>query len=124
MPKTSKETASNVTDLGILEERSEDLDGYIVSFCRFREDGDAAPVFRGLPDDRCQSPHWGYVFSGKVTFRYVDHDEVYEGGDAYVAAPGHIPVVTAGTEVVEFSPAAEYPQTQEAIARNMEAARA
>jgi hypothetical protein len=124
MPKISKETASNVTDLGILEERSDDLDGYIVSFCRFREDGDAAPVFRGLPDDRCQSPHWGYVFSGKVTFRYVDHDEVYEGGDAYVAAPGHIPVVTAGTEVVEFSPAAEYRQTQEAIARNMAAARA
>ncbi len=124
MPKTSKETASNVMDLGILEERSEDLDGYIASFCRFREDGDAAPVFRGLPDDRCQSPHWGYVFSGKVTFRYADHDEVYEAGDAYFATPGHIPVVTAGTEVVEFSPAAEYRQTQEAIARNMAAARA
>jgi hypothetical protein len=121
MPKTSKRTASNVNDIGILEERSQDLDGYTVSFCQFREDGDAAPVFRGLPDDRCQSQHWGYVFSGKVTFRYADHDEVYEAGDAYYAPPGHIPVVTAGTEVLEFSPAAEYRLTQEAVARNMAA---
>jgi hypothetical protein len=121
MPKTSKQTASNVNDIGILEERSQDLDGYTVSFCQFREDGDAAPVFRGLPDDRCQSQHWGYVFSGKVTFRYADHDEVYEAGDAYYAPPGHIPVVTAGTEVLEFSPAAEYRLTQEAVARNMAA---
>ena len=119
MPKTSKATASDVTDIGILEERSEELGGYIASFCLFREDGDATPVFRGLPDDRCQSHHWGYVFSGKVTFKYADRHEVYEAGDAYYAPPGHIPVVTAGTEVVEFSPTAEYRQTQEVIARNM-----
>ena len=62
------------------------------------------------------------MFSGKVTFRYADHDEVYEAGDAYYAPPGHIPVVTAGTEVVEFSPAAEYRLTREAVARNMAAA--
>jgi hypothetical protein len=120
MPKTSKATASEVTDIGILEERSEELDGgYIASFCRFREDGDATPVFRGLPDDRCQSHHWGYVLSGKITLKYADHDEVYEAGDAYYAPPGHIPVVTSGTEVVEFSPTAEYRLTQETIARNM-----
>jgi hypothetical protein len=119
MPKTSKQTASEVVDIGILEERAEELDGYLASFCRFRADGDATPVFRGLPDDRCQSHHWGYVFSGKLTLKYADHDEVYEAGDAYYAPPGHIPVVTAGTEVVEFSPAHEYRQTQEVIARNM-----
>ena len=120
MPKTSKQTASDVTDIGILDERSQELDGgYIASFCRFREDGDATPVFRGLPDDRCQSPHWGYVFSGRITLKYADHDEVYEAGDAYYAPPGHIPIVTAGTEVVEFSPTAEYRLTQETIARNM-----
>ena len=120
MPKTSKATASDVTDVGILEERSEELDGgYIASFCHFREDGDATPVVRGLPDDRCQSHHWGYVLSGKITLKYADHDEVYEAGDAYYAPPGHIPVVTSGTEVVEFSPTAEYRLTQETIARNM-----
>ena len=41
----------------------------------------------------------------------ADRDEVYEAGDAYYAPPGHIPVVTAGTEVVEFSPTEAYRQT-------------
>ena len=87
---------------------TEELDGYTVEFTTFREDADATPFFKGLPDDRCQSPHWGYVMRGRLTFRYADRDEVYEAGDAYYAPPGHIPVVTAGTEVVEFSPTEEY----------------
>ena len=65
MPKTSKATAANVIDLGVLEERSEDLGGYLAGFTTFREDADATPVFKGLPDDRCQSHHWGYVFRGR-----------------------------------------------------------
>jgi mannose-6-phosphate isomerase-like protein (cupin superfamily) len=121
VPRTSKETAGNVTDLGVLEERTEELGDYTVGFTTFRDGGDATPVFRGLPDDRCQSEHWGYVFSGKLTFRYADHDEVYEAGDAYYAPPGHIPVVEAGTEVVEFSPTAKYRQTMEVVASNMAA---
>ena len=59
-----------------------------------------------------------------MTFRYADHDEVYEAGDAYYAPPGHIPVVTAGTEVVEFSPTEEYDRTLEVVARNLAAATA
>ena len=78
-------------------------------------------MFRGLPDDRCQSEHWGYVFRGRLTFRYRDHDEVYEAGDAYYAPPGHIPVVEADTEVVEFSPTVKYRQTMEVVASNMAA---
>ena len=78
-------------------------------------------MFKGLPEDRCQAAHWGYVFKGTITFRYADREEVYEAGDAYYAPPGHIPVVEAGTEVVEFSPAAEYSQTLAVLERNMAA---
>jgi hypothetical protein len=119
MPKASKESASQVEDMGVMEGRYEQADGYVIGFETFREDADATPLFKGLPDDRCQSPHWGYVFAGRVTFKFVDHDEVYEAGDAYYAPPGHIPVVAAGTEVVEFSPAAEYGHTLEAVERNL-----
>jgi mannose-6-phosphate isomerase-like protein (cupin superfamily) len=119
MPKTSRDTASQVADLGVMESRSEQLDDYTVEFTTFRQDADGTPVFKGLPDDRCQSPHWGYVVRGRLTFRYADHDEVYEAGDAYYAPPGHIPVVTADTEVVEFSPTEEYNRTLEVVARNM-----
>ena len=121
MPKTSRETASHVEDMGVLESRSEQLAGYTVEFTTFREDADGAPMFRGLPDDRCQSPHWGYVLKGRLTFKYADHQETYEAGDAYYGPPGHVPEVTAGTEVVEFSPAEEYRRTREVIARNFAA---
>jgi len=81
----------------------------------------ATPLFKGLPDDRCQSPHWGYVKRGQVTFRFADRDEVYVAGDAYYAPPGHIPVIEADTEVVEFSPTGEYAKTMEVVARNLAA---
>ena len=88
MPKASKGTASKVEDMGVMEGRYEELGGYTVGFETFREDADAAPLFKGLPDGRCQSPHWGYVVSGKVTFKYADREGVYEAGDAYYAPRG------------------------------------
>jgi len=122
MPKVSKSDASQVQDIGIVEFRNEELGGFIVEFSSFREDADATQLFKGLPDDRCQSPHWGYVLKGSVTFNYPDHEETYEAGDAYYGPPGHIPRVTAGTEVVEFSPAEEYRRTQAVLAENLAAA--
>ena len=124
MPKTSKQTASHVEDMGVMVGHYEELDGYTVGFETFREDADATPLMKGLPDDRCQSPHWGYVVSGSVTFKYADRDETYETGDAYYAPPGHIPVIKAGTEVIEFSPSEPYAQTMEVLARNLAAASA
>ncbi len=121
MPKASKDTASKVEDMGVMVGHYEELGGYTVGFEQFREDADAAPLFKGLPDDRCQSPHWGYVTAGKVTFKYADRDEVYETGDAYYAPPGHIPVVAAGTEVIEFSPTDDYGRTLEVVGRNLAA---
>ena len=121
MPKVSRESASQVEDIGVMEGRYEQLGDYMVGFESFREEADATPLFTGLPDDRCQSPHWGYILKGKVTFKYTDHQEVYETGDAYYAPPGHIPVVSAGTDIVEFSPAEEYVRTMEVLTRNLEA---
>ena len=122
MPKTSLDTASHVVDAGVMEGRYEELGGYTVGFESFREAADGTPLFRGLPDDRCQSPHWGYVLRGRLTLRYADRDEVYEAGDAYYAPPGHVPIVEAGTEVVEFSPTEEFGRTMEVLAGNLAAA--
>jgi hypothetical protein len=121
MPKVSRDSATQVEDMGVMEGRYEPLESYMVGFESFRQDADATPLFKGLPDDRCQSSHWGYVFKGKLTLKYADRDEVYEAGDAYYAPPGHIPVVTAGTELVEFSPAEQYARTMEVASRNLAA---
>lgn len=117
MPKASKDSASHVEDMGVMEGRYEELDGYTVGFETFHEQADGTPLFRSLPDDRCQSLHWGYVISGSVTFRYADAEETYETGDAYYAPPGHVPVIAAGTEIVEFSPTDEYEKTMAIVGK-------
>lgn len=82
---------------------------------------DPGPFFKGLPDDRCQCPHWGYVLKGQLRFHFADHDEVYSAGDAYYAPPGHMPVIGDNTEYVEFSPSVPYQQTMEVVGRNLAA---
>ena len=122
MPKVSKESAAQVDDLGpIGEVRHEDLDGYTVDFATIRQESDLAPLLKGLPDDRCQCHHWGYVFKGKLTWTFADHEEVFEAGDAFYVPPGHTPAVAAGSEYVQFSPTQEYQATVAAIEKNMQA---
>jgi hypothetical protein len=119
MPKVSRATAPQVEDAGVMVGHYGELDGYTVGFEHFRQTADAAPLFKGLPDDRCQSPHWGYVVKGRITFRFADREEVYETGDAYYAPPGHVPAIEAGTELVEFSPTDEYRRTMAVVAENL-----
>ena len=122
MPKASKDSAARVDDMGRMgEDRHEELDGYTVNFTTIRQESDLAPLLKGLPDDRCQCPHWGYVFKGKLTWRFADHEEVFEAGDAYYVPPGHIPVAAAGSELVQFSPTQEYQATEAAFSKNMQA---
>ena len=123
MPKVSRESATQGGDYGAVEDRADQLDSYTANFVHFREDVDATPLMKGLPDDRCQCPHWGYVIKGRAVFRFGDRDEVFEAGDAFYTPPGHIPVQhEPGTEIVMFSPAAELRVTEEAMARNMQTA--
>jgi hypothetical protein len=122
MPKISKNSATQGGDYGPVVDRADQLDGYSVSFVEFREDIDATPLLKGLPDDRCQCPHWGYVLGGRVTFTYADHEEIFEAGDAFYTPPGHIPVKhEPGTELLMFSPADELRKTDEVMMRNMQA---
>ena len=37
-----------------------------VALVRLQAGHDARPLFRGLPDDLCQCPHWGYVIRGTL----------------------------------------------------------
>ena len=85
---------------------------------------DTAPLFKGLPDDRCQCPHWGYVLKGRMRIRYPDREEVIEAGDAYYMEPGHLPLFEEDTEVIEFSPKGEYQKTMKVAERNMASMRA
>jgi hypothetical protein len=122
MPRISKSEVQVSVDLPEIEGRYTDLGEYTVGFETHKADMDPAPVFRGLPGDRCQCPHWGVVLSGRITFRYDGHDEEYRAGDAYVATPGHLPLFFAGTELIEFSPAAALAKTMAVVEANLAAA--
>jgi hypothetical protein len=123
MPKASKSTASDSMQVEGYEGHYENFDGgYTVAFETYTQDADLGDLFKGLPDDRCQAAHWGYVIKGKVSFKTADGEETFETGDAYYVAPGHTPVLYAGTEIVEFSPTKELEQTMDVVSKNMEAA--
>ncbi len=123
MPHVSKDDASQVEQLeGEFEGRYEQLGEIMIGFETYYTEADVAPLFAGLPDDACQSPHWGYVLRGKVTFRSTDGtEETVHAGQAYVVPPGHTPVFHPDTELVEFSPAEEFARTVEVVTRNAEA---
>ena len=117
---TKEDQTARVERLPGFEGRYTDSDGYTIGFEKFEEDADMAPYFRGLPNDMCQSSHWGYVIRGRVTYHRAEGDEVIEAGQAYYVGPGHTPEVAADTEVVEFSPTEELARTMEVVSRNFE----
>lgn len=70
---------------------------------------DIAPLLKGLENDLCQSPHWGYVIEGEVTVTYSDgKDETVSAGDLFYWPPGHTVRVGRDAEVILFSPQAEH----------------
>lgn len=125
MAKTGKHQASQVETMDGFEGRYETLDEFTVGFETYTEESDPAPLFRGLPDDRCQCPHWGVVLRGQLVYRYADGpDDVITAGQAYYARPGHLPVFHPGTEIVEFSPTSELEATMAVVLRNLESSSA
>jgi hypothetical protein len=81
-----------------------ELDGYTVSMVAVAADVDLTELLKGLPDDQCPSPHWGYVTSGSLWFRHGGREEVFRAGDAFYTPPGHTAGAGKDAEFVIFSP--------------------
>jgi hypothetical protein len=98
-------------------------DEYVLGFESFDQAADFTPMYKGLPDDLCQSHHWGYVISGRMIMHRPEGDIVVNEGEAYYVGPGHTGEAgLPGTQVIEFSPAEEYDRTLEVVGKNLEAA--
>jgi hypothetical protein len=76
-------------------------------------------IAEGPANDLCQCPHWGYLMSGKIRVIYPNNEEIIRAGDVFYFPPGHTLKVEEAAELIEFSPATEYKQTRQTIARNM-----
>ena len=77
-------------------------------------------LFAGLPDDRCQCDHWGYLFTGSFKVTYLDGpEEIVRAGEAYHLRPGHFLQTLEAVELLEISPVAEHDRTMATIAANI-----
>lgn len=121
MPKLNKNQAPDALTLDGYEGHFGELADYTVGFETYTADADLADLFKGLPEDRCQCPHWGVVLKGKLKYTDDDGETVIDAGEAYYVPAGHLPYLYAGTEVIEFSPTKELGETLEVVERNMAA---
>lgn len=70
---------------------------------------DTTPLFMGLEENLCQSPHWGYVLSGQLTTTDADGiQETVSAKDMFYWPAGHNVRVNADAEIIMFSPQHEH----------------
>jgi hypothetical protein len=89
-----------------------------VGYETYVSDFDDAELLKGLPGDMCPCPHWGFLFAGRMTVRYADHEDVIRAGELYYMAPGHTMTAVAGTVLVEFSPREAFRELTEIAEKN------
>jgi hypothetical protein len=102
--------------------RFADWGGITVAFEHANAGDDASAMVKGLPDDRCQAPHWGYLFSGKIVVDYGGREETIEGGQAYFIEPGHKITFLEDSDALEFTPTDKLEETFAQVRRNVAAA--
>jgi hypothetical protein len=95
--------------------------GLVVEYIDCAEKLDLGPMFEGLPDDLCPSPHWGYMLKGAMYLKYLDgSEELFSQGEAFYAPEGHTGWIEAGSKMILFSPEAEWKQIAEHLAKKMQ----
>ena len=85
---------------------------------------DFGPLLKGLPHDRCQGPHWGYVLKGRLRIQYSQGEEVISGGDFYYLPPDHTGIAEEDTDFLEVVPPNLHQQFLDAARANLETMKA
>jgi hypothetical protein len=85
---------------------------------------DLTPLFKGLPDDRCPCPHWGYVLTGAMKVTYANGEEMIQTGEVFYLPPGHVVTVVQDLQYVEFSPIVQHNEFLTAARNNASKANA
>jgi hypothetical protein len=95
-------------EVGEIVTRGEDWGGQLVRHLTLPPGADFRPLMKGLPGDRCDCPHWGYIVAGSIQVQYADGTvELNRAGDIYYWPGGHTGWTETGVTFIEFSPADE-----------------
>jgi len=75
---------------------------------------DIAPLLKGLKDDACHAPHWGYMIRGELVVTYTDGQvDTCKESDLFYWPPGHSVRVVNDSDVILFSPQREHGQVMD-----------
>ena len=96
------------------------LGGFTVAYHELPKGTDFTPLLKGLDNDSCHSPHWGYIFGGEIRVIYDDgNEELLEEGDAFYMPPGHTAIVEKDVKLFDFSPSKEMGEVMENVEKRM-----
>ena len=90
-----------------VEIRASETGDFTTALVRLAKGHDARPLFKGLPDDLCQCPHWGYIISGALRVWTAAGSDTYRAGQAFYWPPGHAPEALEDSAFLEISPTLE-----------------
>jgi hypothetical protein len=92
-------------DNGELQTRYLELDDMAIRHARVPAGADMSPLLRGLPNDRCPSPHWGIVLAGSIHVVHADGTrETAQAGEVYHWPAGHTATTDEPVEFLEVGP--------------------
>jgi hypothetical protein len=112
-------------EAGPIVTRGEEWGGQLVRHLSLPPGADFRALFKGLPGDACQCPHWGYVIAGSIHVRYADGtEEITRAGELYYWPGGHVGWTDEGVTFIEFSPAAGLRPVLEHVGAQLASARA
>jgi len=115
MSSITREDLPIAVTVGGLELRFSPVGDMTLSFYQISKGTDFASLLKGLPEDMCQCPHWGYLSKGKMLVHTRTGEEIVEAGQAFYMAPGHVPEFLEDCELFEFAPTAEFKQMMEHV---------
>ena len=96
------------------------LGGMTVAFNEIPEGTDFSPLLRGLKNNSCHCPHWGYVVEGALLVKYDNGtEETLTAGDVFYLPPGHTAIVVKDMKFLDFSPEKELNEVMSHIAKKM-----
>ena len=105
--------------------RGQDMGEFNVAHLTIPAGTDFCELLKGLENDHCQCPHWGYLIEGRIVVNYQDGtEEIVEAGEIYYWPPGHTVRMEADTKQIEFSPKDQMADVLDHVTSKLRAAQA
>ena len=121
--KLRKEEIPIAMEMPVATFRVAEWDDMAVAYVKLAAGVNATPLLEGLPDDKCQCPHWGYILEGAIHVRYNNgKEEVCRAGEVFYWPAGHTVWVDVDTSFVEFSPKKELKEVYDHIGNKLASA--